>query len=227
MTSNRDTTRILDRTWFERHPVRVAFDLVASGSILRSERDGAVVEGRIVEVEAYAGPTDLASHAARMKAARVLLSGLPGSLYVYRSYGIHTMLNIVAHEPAKTGGILIRGIDPLAGLEAMAERRGPKARTLATGPGVLTQAFAVRLDDVGRDLLTDETFSLRCDAAADWVQPPHEVAVSPRIGISRGLSADWRLFVPGAVGVSVHSRGRVVTASSLNALIPPDGTIVE
>jgi len=215
--------RILDRAWFERHPVRVAFDLL--GTILRSDRDGAVVEGRIVEVEAYAGPTDLASHAARMQVARRLLSGTPGTLYVYRSYGIHTMLNVVAHEPERTGGILLRGIEPLAGLDAMAERRGPTAKTLATGPGVLTQAFAVRLDDVGRDLLTDETFSLWHDATSDRV--PHEIAASPRIGISRGLSADWRLFVPAATGVSVHKRGRVITAADLDALIPPDGTTVE
>lgn len=206
--------------------MRVAFDLVAQGCVLRSERDGAVVEGRIVEVEAYAGPTDLASHAARMKAARALLSAPPGSLYVYRSYGIHTMLNFVAHEPGKTGGILIRGIEPLGGLDAMRERRGLAARHLATGPGVLTQAFAVRLDDVGRDLITDDTFSL-FRATNDPEQPSHEIAVSQRIGISRGLSADWRIFVPKAPGVSVHSRGRVITATDLDDLIPPDGTIVE
>ncbi|MGC4107092.1 MAG: DNA-3-methyladenine glycosylase [Thermomicrobiales bacterium] len=222
-----DPTRILDRTWFERHPVRVAFDLVAQGTILTSNRDGATVSGRIVEVEAYAGPTDLASHAARMKAARTLLSATPGRLYVYRSYGIHTMLNIVAHEPGKTGGILIRGIAPLDGLDAMAARRGPKARTLATGPGVLTQAFAVRLDDVGRDLLADDVFSLWRNPGGDRVDPPHAVAASPRIGISRGLSAEWRLFAPGAVGVSVHSRGRIVTAADVDVLIPPDGTVVE
>jgi len=211
--------------WFERHPVRVAFDLVAHGIILRSDRDGAVVTGRIVEVEAYAGPTDLASHAARMQAARALLSGTPGTLYVYRSYGIHTMLNIVAHEPGKTGGILIRGIEPFEGIDAMAARRGPKARTLATGPGVLTQAFAVRLADAGRDLLADDTFSLWRDAASD--AGLHAVAASPRIGISRGLSADWRLFVPGATGVSVHARGRAITEDDLDAMIPPEGSVVE
>lgn len=212
-----------DRTWFERHPIRVAFDLL--GGVLRSERDGHLVSGRIVEVEAYAGPTDPASHAARMKAALTLLSAQPGSLYVYRSYGIHTMLNFVAHEPGKTGGILIRGIDPLSGLDTMADRRGPKARTLATGPGVLTQAFAVRLDDVGRDLLEDETFSLWTDAEEDAMRP--EVAASPRIGISRGVAAEWRFFVPGAVGVSVHTRGRVITESDLESMIPPEGTFVE
>ncbi|MGB3330003.1 MAG: DNA-3-methyladenine glycosylase [Thermomicrobiales bacterium] len=221
MTPERE--RVLDRTWFERHPVRVAFDLL--GTILRSERDGVIVAGRIVEVEAYAGPTDLASHASRMKAARALLSGTPGSLYVYRSYGIHTMMNVIAHEPGKTGGILIRGVEPLDGLDTMAARRGPKARTLATGPGVLTQALAVRLDDVGRDLLAEGPFSLWHDA--DDARSRPEIAVSQRIGISRGLSADWRLFVPGATGVSVHSRGRIITAADLDAMIPPDGTIVE
>lgn len=218
-------TRIIDRTWFERHPVRVAFDLVSQGCILRSERDGKVVEGRIVEVEAYAGPTDMASHAARMKAARTLLSASPGSLYVYRSYGIHTMLNFVSHEPGKTGGILIRGIEPLDGLAVMAERRGPKAKHLAKGPGVLTQAFGVQLGDVGRDLITDEVFSVLRDRQADRML--REVAVSQRIGISKGLSADWRLFAPNAPGVSVHSRGRIITVDDLDLMIPPDGTIVE
>lgn len=210
--------RIVEAAWFERHPVMVAFDLI--GMVLRVQRDGADVSGRIVEVEAYAGPLDLASHSARMQASLKLLSAEPGGLYVYRSYGIHTMLNVVAHEPGGTGGILIRALEPLSGLDVMQERRGGPGKHLTKGPGVLTQALGVRLTDVGIDLKTSDEISLY---HGETVESVH---ASARIGISRGLSADWRFFVAENRNVSAHRRGLSITREDALWSIPPAGTTI-
>ena len=211
--------RIVEVEWFQRHPVLVAFDLI--GTVLRVQRDGADVTGRIVEVEAYAGPLDLASHSARMQASLRLLSADPGHLYVYRSYGIHTMLNVVAHELGGTGGILIRALEPLTGFEVMQERRGGQGKHLTKGPGVLTQALGVRLADVGTDLKISEEISLYHGETLESVH------ASARIGISRGLSADWRFFVEENRNVSAHRRGVSITREDALRSIPPAGSIIE
>jgi len=210
--------RIVDRAWFSRHPVRVAYELI--GTILHLERDGVVVSGRIVEAEAYAGPNDLASHAARLKAGMTFLAAEPGTLYMYRSYGIHTMLNFIAHEPDHRGGILIRALEPVAGIEIMRERRGPDATSLASGPGVLTQAFGFRLDDSGHDVIGSATIRLERD---DVVMP---VMAGPRIGISKGLSAPYRFFAQGSPHVSSHRRGTPLAPHELDGIILPDDIII-
>jgi DNA-3-methyladenine glycosylase len=210
--------RITDRGWFERHPVRVAFDLI--GTVLRVTRDGATVTGRVVETEAYAGPLDLASHSSRMESARKKLSHTPGTLYMYRSYGIHTMLNIVAHVPGGTGGVLIRALEPIDGIDTMVERRRGTSRSLATGPGVLTQSFGLRLTDLGLDLLTSDEIEL------EYRTEPVLVSASERIGISRSVSAPWRFFATGNRYVSAHRRGIPVTVDDLDTTIPTEGTII-
>jgi len=211
--------RIVDRRWFERHPVLVAYDLI--GTVIRVVRDGAEVAGRIVETEAYAGSLDLASHASRRQSARDLLSGTPGTLYMYRSYGIHTMLNIVGHEPGQTGAILIRALDPLQGLDIMERRRGGAGKPLTRGPGVLTQALGLRLSDLHLDLITSDEVAL-FSAAGD-----SPVMASTRIGITRGLSTDWRFFDPTSPHVSAHRRGAEISGDQLASLIPSPGTIIE
>lgn len=211
--------RIVDRSWFERHPVHVAYDLI--GTVIRVVRDGVEVSGRIVETEAYAGPLDLASHASRRQSARELLSGTPGTLYMYRSYGIHTMLNIVGHEPGQTGAILIRALDPLRGLDSMEQRRGGAGKPLTRGPGVLTQALGLRLSDLHLDLITSDEVALYESSG----QAP--VYASTRIGITRGLSTEWRFFDPASPHVSVHRRGVEIDPDELDALIPPSGSIIE
>lgn len=210
--------RIVERAFFQRHPLLVAYDLI--GTVLRVQRDGADVSGRIVEVEAYGGPLDLASHSSRMQSALTLLSGTPGCLYMYRSYGIHTMLNVIAHEPEGTGGILIRALEPLAGLEEMRERRGGPEKVLGKGPGVLTRSFGLRLTDIGVDITTSREISL-IDGPT-----PGQILASERIGITRGLSARWRLFLAGSSEVSAHRRGDFVIREELSLLLPPPGTVI-
>lgn len=206
----------LPREFFTRHPLLVAFDLL--GWTVTVDRDRAVVSGRIVEVEAYAGPEDPASHAAKYRTGVSALSAKPGILYMYRSYGIHTMWNIVAHGPEQYGAVLIRAIEPVEGEAIMRERRGPKARKLASGPGSLCQALDLRLSDDRADQLSIDWLTLtpgRCHPA---------VLAGPRIGISSGLNARWRLFDAASEDVSAHRRGEAVTRDMVPALIPDPGT---
>jgi DNA-3-methyladenine glycosylase len=212
--------RLRDRAWFTRHPVMVAWDLI--GCILRVERDGAVVAGRIVETEAYAGPADPASHASRLRVAREVMAGAPGTVYTYRSYGIHTMMNIVSHEVERSGGVLIRAVEPIDGIDVMRARRELLETTrLANGPGSLGQAMGIRLDDIGADLIRSEELSLWPGRAA---APIH---AGPRIGISRAVLAPWRFFEHPSPFVSRHRRGAVVERHELHGLIPPAGTPIE
>jgi DNA-3-methyladenine glycosylase len=201
-----------DRAWFRRHPVRVAFDLI--GATLVVARDGERMSGRITETEAYAGPYDLASHSARLKAARISLSGEPGCLYMYRSYGIHTMLNVVSHEDGDAGGVLIRALEPVDGIEFMASRRGTsEPRALTVGPGVLCQALGLRLGDLGYDLIGGQEITIAAGVR------PASVMAGPRIGISRSIDHRWRFFDSISRFVSAHRRGEVVTPDMLDAVI--------
>jgi DNA-3-methyladenine glycosylase len=177
------------RAWFARPTLDVARDLL--GCLLISAVGPGRTVGRIVETEAYLGPGDSASHAARLRTERVAaMSRTPGIAYVYRSYGIHTMLNVVAKPDDETGAVLIRAIEPLAGIELMAERRGvPAPLLLASGPGRLCQALGVTLDDHGTDLVTSERVWLEVG------EPPAAIATSGRIGISRATEHPWRFFV--------------------------------
>jgi DNA-3-methyladenine glycosylase len=201
-----------ERAWFERHPLAVAFDLL--GQVFVAERDGACASGRIVEVEAYAGPDDLASHSGRLKRARPMLFGEVGRLYMYRSYGIHTMLNIVAHEPGMAGAILIRALEPVDGIAIMQARRSVESlRSLTRGPGVLCQALGLRLADNDHDLLARSEISLEPG------EPVESVIAGPRIGITRSMEHPWRLFDADSSFVSAHRRGVPVTRDDLQYLV--------
>jgi len=207
-----------ERSWFERHSLVVAYDLV--GAVLTVERHGIRTSGRVVEVEAYAGSEDLASHAGKYRTGRISLFGEQGSLYAYRSYGIHTMVNVVAHRSNEAGAVLLRALEPLTGIEDMQLRRGDRARMLATGPGSLSQAMGFRLDDDGVDLLEASWVSVDVNVRQE------SVLASPRIGISKGQSVCWRLFDKDSRQVSVHQRGTLVTFAEVERMIPPVGTII-
>ena len=196
------------RDWFERHPLAVAFDLLGMEFVV--DREGSTTSGRIVEVEAYGGPEDLASHASNLKAGKEALYNEVGRLYMYRSYGIHTMLNIVAHEPDIAGAILIRALEPLTGIPTMQERRGTETlRLLTSGPGVLCQALGLRLTDNRYDLIEESSIRLMPGT------PPECVICGPRIGISKSIDHPWRLFDANSAYISSHRRGQVVDRSTL------------
>ncbi len=159
--------------------------------------------GRIVEVEAYAGAADPASHAFRGRTARnATMFGPPGHLYVYFTYGMHFCANVVCGPEGEAAAVLLRGLTPLRGLDAMYTARGPAARTdrdLCNGPGKLCQALGIDRTFDGADLVTvDRGVELIDDGTA----PPATPGVSGRVGLSAAQEVPWRFYVSGAVGVS-------------------------
>lgn len=136
----------LEAAFFERDVHELAVALL--GQVLVSEVGGAVVAGRIVEVEAYGGADDPACHAdGGVPTPRTRsMFGQPGLAYVYRIYGMYDCLNVVAPRGAaqKAAAVLIRAVEPVAGLEIMKSRRAMEdPRKLASGPGRLCQALGV------------------------------------------------------------------------------------
>ena len=159
--------------------------------------------GRIVEVEAYAGATDPASHAFRGRTARnAAMFGPPGHLYVYFTYGMHFCANVVCGTDGEASAVLLRGLTPLAGLRGMRAARGRAARAdrdLCNGPGKLCQAFGLDRTFDGADLVTGDR---GVEVVDDGTPPPADPCVSGRVGLSVATEVPWRFFVPGAMGLS-------------------------
>jgi DNA-3-methyladenine glycosylase len=182
----------LPRDFFERPVVEVARDLV--GCIVA--HDGAA--GAIVEAEAY-HESEPACHAFVGLTPRTeTLFGPPGRAYVYRSYGIHAMLNAVS-EPEGTGAaVLIRALEPLHGVDAMRARRGVQPiEDLCSGPGKLAQALDIGLELNASDLATGPIRLLGPPAG----ERPR-LAAGPRIGITKAADLPWRFSVAGSRFVS-------------------------
>jgi DNA-3-methyladenine glycosylase len=162
------------------------------GAHLVSRVGGAEVRLRINEVEAYKGHDDPASHAYRGETVRNgSMFANPGTLYVYRSYGIHNCANTSAGPKGVGWGILIRGGDVLDGLGVASRRRG-RDTDLANGPGKLCQALGITLDLDGTNLL-DPGSLLRLEEG----EQPEMVMATPRVGISKARDVPWR-FVSAA-----------------------------
>ena len=179
--------RPLPRRFYAREAVAVAPDLL--GRLLVRPVDGVRMVGRIVEVEAY-GRDDPGSHAFRGPTPRnASMFGPPGRAYVYISHGIHHCLNVVCDAPS---AVLIRAVEPLEGLEAMASRRGLDApRLLCAGPGRLAQAMGITLAEDGRPVHRREGL---------WIaagEPVSDVAVTLRIGMSDAVNRPWRFVQKG------------------------------
>ncbi|HUI80986.1 MAG TPA: DNA-3-methyladenine glycosylase [Bryobacteraceae bacterium] len=174
---------ILRRKFYERATVEVARGLL--GKVLVH----GPTAGIIVETEAYLGGDDLASHSARGMTERTrVIFGPPGHAYVYFIYGMYECLNIVAEPDGKAGCVLIRALEPVAGIDIM-QRRRPAARRvtdLAAGPGKLTLAMAITRAHYGVDM-TRGALVVRDPVEARRV----EIEVTPRVGIRQ--CADWPL----------------------------------
>jgi DNA-3-methyladenine glycosylase len=183
----------LSPTFYARPVVEVAQDLL--GCVVRH----GPTAGVIVETEAY-HDSEAACHAHVGVTPRThILFGPPGRAYVYRSYGIHALLNAVCEHEGVGAAVLIRALEPLEGLDVMRERRGLEpVEELCSGPGKLTQALGVDLDLNGSDL---ETGPITIEPAAPGWEDIVPVA-GTRIGITKAADLPWRFCVPGSRSVS-------------------------
>ena len=168
------------------------------GAVLRH---GAVAV-RIVEVEAYDGATDPASHAYRGRTARnAVMFGPPGQLYVYFSYGVHWAANVVCGPEGVASGALLRAGEVISGVEEARSRRGRSTdRDLARGPGRLTQALGLSAEHKGADVFGPGPVTLE--------PPPGPVPYSagPRVGVQQAADRPWRFWVTDSPYVSTYRR---------------------
>jgi len=187
--------RPLPRGFYARSVLAVARDLL--GHLLVHDGPGGRTVGRIVEVEAYRGADDPASHAYRLTPRSRIMAGPPGVAYVYFTYGNHHCVNVVTGPPGVASAVLLRAIEPVDGIGLMARRRGTgDLRRLASGPGRLTQAMGISAGHNGWDLTRPPLF------IADGRLRRRTIGRSPRIGIRRAADRPWRFFLRGSPYVS-------------------------
>lgn len=190
---------VVGRSFYDRPSVEVAPDLL-NKLVVRT--DGRA--GRIIEVEAYAGAADPASHAFRGPTARTAtMFGRAGHLYVYFSYGVHWCANVVTGADGEASAVLLRALEPVSGLGLMraarwTTQRRQVDRDLCRGPGRLCQAMGIDGSFDGADLGGEGPLWL----ADDGTPPPADPAVTPRIGISVARDRLWRFAVASHRGVS-------------------------
>jgi DNA-3-methyladenine glycosylase len=186
-------------------PVELAQVLL--GSVLVSTRKSGTVAARIVEVEAYRGADDPASHSYRGKTLRnEVMWGPAGHLYVYFVYGMHFCANVVGTEDGEPGGVLLRAGEVVEGTDVVRARR-PSARgpaELAKGPAILASALALDRADNGADLL-DPASSVRLFAGA--AVDPSNVRSGPRVGVATAMETPWRFWIGDSPAVSAYRRG--------------------
>jgi DNA-3-methyladenine glycosylase len=179
--------RILRRDFYARDTEIVSRELL--GAILECKTDDGIASGIIVETEAYMGEHDAACHAAAGRTRRTEpLYGPPGNAYVYFIYGMHWCINAVTRAEGFPSAVLIRALEPLIGLPLMRRRR-PKARSdrdLANGPGKLCAALGIDRRMNGLPLQRYPVVIRAGQAVKE-----NDVAITPRIGVSR--AADWPL----------------------------------
>jgi DNA-3-methyladenine glycosylase len=177
-------SRILPESFYSRRVHEVAPDLI--GCKLLHEGVG----GIIVETEAYERE-DPACHAYRgMTERNKVMFGPPGRAYIYFTYGIHFLFNIVCEEEGEPAGVLVRALEPTDGIETMRVRREPVTalRQLANGPGKLTQALGIDLRLYGKPVFRGDLKVYSREA--DWLEP--RILATPRIGIKAGTRRKWR-----------------------------------
>jgi DNA-3-methyladenine glycosylase len=221
--------RPLPRSFYSRDPRRVARELLGKVLVRDGPRNRTA---RIVEVEAYLGEKDPASHSAAGNTARTsVLFGPPGHAYVYFIYGTHYCLNVSCEPAGQAGGVLFRALEPLTGMEEMARDRGLEIHgpsnhglknfglnisgsnikdliKLTSGPGRLSEAFAItRARDNGCDLTSAASSLWIGEETGDDAYRARGIRTSPRIGITKAVDKPWRYFLGGNPFVSrVHAK---------------------
>ena len=198
---------VLPREFYNRDPVTVARELL--GKLLIRREGRRLLAGRIVEDEAYLGADDPAAHAYSGRTPRnAVLFGPPGYAYVYFIYGNHYCLNVSCMPEGYGEGVLFRAMEPVAGIEVMAEARGlaldsplrtSQLRLISSGPGRMSEALSItRERDNGKDMT-----SRRSDLYfADDGYRPGRIVTTPRIGIRKAVEELLRFVIAGNPYVS-------------------------
>lgn len=185
--------KALQRAFYSRVTLRVAKDLLGKNLVRRIDSDELI--GRIVEVEAYRGADDPASHAYRGRTGRnQVMFGKPGVAYVYFTYGNHYCLNIVTEPEGTPAAVLIRALEPVARIKMMKGNRGvTDVQNLTNGPGKLTKTLKIGADLNGYDMVNGEALFV-----ADVEQPnKFQIISKPRVGIRVGTDKLWRFYIDG------------------------------
>ncbi len=186
-------------------PLRVARDLL--GRELWSTSPQGEVRLRVVEVEAYRGGDDPASHCYRGRTARnAVMFGPAGYLYVYFVYGLHFCINVVCLSDGVPGAVLLRGAEVLEGTD-LARKRRPAVRKdvqLASGPARLAGVLGITREHNGVDLTSPESpVRLYRGTAVD----EDDIRTGPRVGVASAMDLPWRSWVDGSPSVSTYRRG--------------------
>jgi DNA-3-methyladenine glycosylase len=202
------SAQLLQQSFFNRDPREVCPELLGKLVVRREGRK--FLAGRIVEVEAYLGINDLAAHAAAGRTARnSVLFGPPGHAYVYFIYGVHYCLNISCLPDGEAGCLLIRALEPVAGIEEMARARGlgdldlhslRNLRLVASGPGKLCEALGItRTRDNDKDMVSPRSdLQVRDDG-----YKAGKISVTARIGITKSAEMPLRYVIADSAFVSV------------------------
>ena len=193
MTTTAGPTQRLPAEFFVRSVHAVARDLIGC-TVARGEIAGVIVETESYHADdpachAFGGPTPRSS----------VLFGPPAHAYVYLSYGVHSLLNFVAEPEGDAAAVLIRALEPVAGIDTMRQRRGiERLEALCSGPGKLTEALAIGLDLNGASLREGPIEVLGREPG--WADP--RIVTAPRIGITKAVEHPWRFCAAGSRFVS-------------------------
>ncbi|PKL61604.1 MAG: 3-methyladenine DNA glycosylase [Methanomicrobiales archaeon HGW-Methanomicrobiales-2] len=194
---------ILPPAFYERDTVIVAKDL--PGCLLVHREEAGTTMGWIVEVEAYL-QDDPAAHSYRGETKRnSVMFGPAGHAYIYRIYGLHTCVNVVTGQEGAGEAVLIRALEPVAGIDLMQARRGTEdPLALASGPGKLTQALGITMDLNGTSLC-DGPLQVRSPESLPDRRPeglPGEIVQTTRIGITKAADLPLRFYIKGSRYIS-------------------------
>lgn len=177
--------------------VEVAKQLL--GKYLCTDFGEGLTIGKIVETEAYCGATDKACHAHFKRTRRnSIMFARGGVAYVYLCYGVHHLFNVVTNQEGLADAVLIRGIEPIAGIELMLKRRGfsDLAHSLTAGPGAMSKALGITTDHYGADLCGNKIWI----ADEGVVIPENQIIASPRVGVAyaeEDALLPWRFRIKG------------------------------
>ena len=183
--------KTLPQSFYLTDPAQVAQRLL--GKLLFRGSPQGITQGKIVETEAYYGKGDPGSHAFRGKTPRSsIMWGKPGIAYVYFTYGMHYLFNVVVEKEGIPGAVLIRAVEPLEGIELMRKRRNVRRlEDLTRGPARLTQAFDITIKENGIDL-TQGNLLIK-----EGQEERFSIVTTTRIGIKKGEKLPLRFYIKG------------------------------